>query len=209
MTLQKIIACGDDAYRLIPSDNHQRHAIAEALRSKDIWGEVVVGRESVTVQYDPYEMSPEVARKHIFSALEQVDLVPQEGPKPITLRIRIDEKSAPDLLTCAEANGLSINDFLDRITSSDLVVDMLGFAPGFAYVSGVDDTLVGQRLEHPRQLTHAGSVGFIQGFLGIYALDGPGGWPIIGQVSERLFDKTSGNPVLLAPGTRIKLEVPQ
>ena len=209
MTSQKIIACGDDAYRLIPSDNHQRHAIAEALRSSDIWDEVVVGRESVTVQYDPCETSPEVARTHILSAMDQADLVQQEIGSSITLRMRIDEKSAPELAICAKANGLSVDAFLDRITRSDLIVDMLGFAPGFAYVSGVDETLVGQRLEHPRQLTHAGSVGFIQGFLGIYALDGPGGWPVIGRISERLFDKTSQDPVLLAPGTRIKLEVSQ
>ncbi|KCZ50771.1 5-oxoprolinase subunit B family protein [Hyphomonas pacifica] len=209
MILQKILACGDDAYRLMPSDNHQRHAIAEALRSKGVWSEVVVGRESVTVQYDPCETSPEATRKLILSALDQVNLVTQKSASSVTLRMRIDEKSAPELVTCAEANGLSANEFLDRITGSDLMVDMLGFAPGFAYVSGVGDALVGKRLEHPRQLTHAGSVGFIQGFLGIYALDGPGGWPIIGQVSERLFDKTSDNPVLLAPGTRIKLEVSQ
>ena len=82
---------------------------------------------------------------------------------------------------------------------------MLGFMPGFAYVEGVDSTLKAERLSTPRQRLDAGSVGILSGQLGLYGLAGPGGWPVIGRLTETLFDVGRDVPFLLQEGQTIRL----
>lgn len=202
----RIMSCGDDALRLVTSEADHRHALANALLKSGAWREVVVGRESVTVQFDPVDLSPAAATELLRSAALDVGSEPDVEPPVVTLKARTDGSSAPDLALCADANGSSVPEFIEKILGSDLRVDMLGFAPGFAYVSGVDPVLHGGRLENPRQRVPAGSIGFIEGYLGIYALEGPGGWPIIGRTQAQLFDKTAQDPFLLSPGARVNIE---
>jgi allophanate hydrolase len=202
----RIVPCGDDALRLVTLASDDRHHIADVLRGSGNWREVVVGRESVTVQFDPVGLQPSAARD-LLKKTVSMNLSDQQSVQPeVTLPVSTDETSAPDLSTCAEANGCTIEEFLIKIHGSSLKVDMLGFAPGFAYVSGVDQSLSGGRLENPRQRVPAGSIGFIEGYLGIYALEGPGGWPIIGRTNAILFDKSAPHPFLLSAGTPLQIE---
>ncbi|MEQ3650934.1 carboxyltransferase domain-containing protein [Hyphomonas sp.] len=206
MTGARIVPCGDDALRLVTCASDDRHLIADVLRNSGSWREVVVGRESVTVQFDPLDLPPPAARDLLENTVS-VGLSGQQAVQPVvTLTVNAEEASAPDLSGCAEANGCTIEEFLSRLHHSRLRVDMLGFAPGFAYVSGVDQSLRGGRLENPRQRVPAGSIGFIEGYLGIYALEGPGGWPIIGRTNAILFDKSAPDPFLLSAGTRLQIE---
>eukprot|EP01013_Petalomonas_cantuscygni_P035473 TRINITY_DN6398_c0_g1_i1.p2 TRINITY_DN6398_c0_g1~~TRINITY_DN6398_c0_g1_i1.p2 ORF type:complete len:209 (+),score=22.12 TRINITY_DN6398_c0_g1_i1:903-1529(+) len=205
MTGPRIVPCGDDALRLVMRVSDNRHLIADVLRSSGSWREVVVGRESVTVQFDPVDLQPSAATD-LLKKTASMNLSDQQSVQPeVTLTVSTDEASAPDLSTCAEANGCTIEEFLSKIHDSRLKVDMLGFAPGFAYVSGVDQSLSGGRLENPRQRVPAGSIGFIKGSLGIYALEGPGGWPIIGRTDAVLFDKSTPDPFLLSAGTPLQI----
>lgn len=206
MSGPRIVPCGDDALRLVSRASDERHLIADVLRSSGSWHEVVVGREGVTVQFDPVALQPSAARD-LLKKTVSMNLCDQQPVQPeVTLTVSTDEASAPDLSTCAEANRCTIEEFLSKIHDSSLMVDMLGFAPGFAYVSGVDQSLSGGRLENPRQRVPAGSIGFIKGSLGIYALEGPGGWPIIGRTDAILFDKSSPDPFLLSAGTPLQIE---
>jgi len=206
MTGPGIVPCGDDALRLVTRASDDRHLIADILRSSGSWREVVVGRESVTVQFDPVALQPSAARD-LLKKTVSMNLSDQQSVQPeVTLTVSTDAASAPDLSTCAEANRCTIEEFLSKIHDSSLKVDMLGFAPGFAYVSGVDKSLSGGRLENPRQRVPAGSIGFIKGSLGIYALEGPGGWPIIGRTDAILFDKSAPDPFLLSTGTPLQIE---
>lgn len=201
-----IVPCGDDALRLVTRATDDRQAIARALRGSGIWNEVVIGRESVTVQFDPSALGPAKALDMLKQAVKaDIEAALVDAPV-LKLRVRSDEANAPDLADCAAANNCSGNEFLNILGRSNLRVDMLGFAPGFAYVSGVDPNLMGGRLDHPRQRVRAGSIGFIKGYLGIYALDGPGGWPIIGRTDATLFDKAASDPFLLSPGAEVQIE---
>jgi KipI family sensor histidine kinase inhibitor len=80
---------------------------------------------------------------------------------------------------------------------------MLGFIPGFAYIGGLDARLEIDRLPQPRQFVPAGSVGIAGGRTGLYALPGPGGWPLIGRTSCTLFDAQSDQPFVLDAGMRV------
>jgi allophanate hydrolase len=82
---------------------------------------------------------------------------------------------------------------------------MLGFTPGFAYLSGLSPDIVSERLAHPRARVAAGSVGLITGQIGLYALDGPGGWPIIGRILNPLFDRERTEPFVLLAGDNVQL----
>ena len=206
MSAMRIIPCGDDALRLVPADPYTRSQIARALHATGIWREVVIGRTGVTVQFDPVSMAQEDA----VSLLNTVSVSLAEDSagtaEPLMLPMKFGGKDGPDLQLCAEANSCSTERFIHRIMTSELAVDMIGFAPGFAYVAGVDPGLHGGRLSNPRVKVAAGSVGFIHGFLGIYALDGPGGWPIIGRTDVKLFDATAAEPAILTAGRKLLIQ---
>lgn len=139
-----------------------RQAIARALHGSRIWDEVVIGRESVTVQFDPSALGPAKALAMLKqAAMADINAAVVDAPN-LKLLVRSDEANAPDLADCAAANNCSSNEFLNILARSNLSVDMLGFAPGFAYLSGVDPNLLGGRLDHPRQRVKAGSIGFIK-----------------------------------------------
>lgn len=81
---------------------------------------------------------------------------------------------------------------------------MIGFMPGFTYLSGLPETLNCPRKQQPRPNVPAGSVGIAGSQTGIYALDTPGGWQIIGQISWKLFDPDRTPPVLLNIGDSVR-----
>ena len=124
----------------------------------------------------------------------------------VELPVYYSPESGPDLQSLSKLVGLSTQEIIELHQSIDYRVYAMGFAPGFAYVDGVDPQLEGTRLEHPRQLVKAGSVGFISGHLGIYALDSPGGWPIIGRTAALLFDESKSDPFLIKPGLGLQIE---
>jgi inhibitor of KinA len=81
---------------------------------------------------------------------------------------------------------------------------MIGFLPGFAYMGEVDEQIAMPRKLQPRTTIAAGSVGIAGTQTGIYPLDSPGGWQIIGKTPVKLFDKERDHPVLLQPGDEIE-----
>jgi KipI family sensor histidine kinase inhibitor len=81
---------------------------------------------------------------------------------------------------------------------------MLGFTPGFPYLGGMDERIATPRLETPRTKIHAGSVGIAGAQTGIYPIDSPGGWQIIGRTPLSLYDPGRAEPILLKAGETIK-----
>lgn len=110
----------------------------------------------------------------------------------------------PDLDAVAASAGLSPQATIERHCAAEYRVAMLGFAPGFPYLLGLDPVLAMPRLETPRTRVPAGSVGIGGAQTGIYPRQGPGGWRIIGRTSLALFDPARTPPTLLAPGDRMR-----
>ena len=115
-------------------------------------------------------------------------------------------EAGPDIEAVAASAGLSVADFIKLHTSREYPVAMIGFTPGFAYLSGLDAAVTATRLAVPRARVAAGSVGVIAGFSGVYPLAGPGGWPIVGRTDTKLFDATRDDPFLLRPGMRVRFK---
>jgi inhibitor of KinA len=110
----------------------------------------------------------------------------------------------PDLAVVAAQARLSLEEVIARHAAPNYLVHMIGFAPGFPYLGGLDARLATPRKAAPRPLVPAGSVGIAGGQTGIYSLPTPGGWQLIGRTPLRLFDPARSQPSLLRAGLRLR-----
>lgn len=110
----------------------------------------------------------------------------------------------PDLDAVAAHSGLSVDQVIDRHIGAEYRIGMLGFAPGFPYLIGMDAQLSTPRHATPRTEVSAGSVGIAGAQTGVYPRSGPGGWQIIGRTEVMLFDPTRAVPALLQPGDIVR-----
>lgn len=127
-----------------------------------------------------------------------------DSTRTLTIPVLYGGDDGPDLAALAAHAGIAIEDVIARHTSVDYSVAMLGFAPGFPYLLGLDATLAMPRLATPRTRVPAGSVGIGGLQTGIYPQAGPGGWQLIGRTPLRLFNAHRDPPSLLRAGDRVR-----
>jgi len=112
------------------------------------------------------------------------------------------EYDGEDLQFVADHLGWTVDELINRHRSTEFRVAFCGFAPGFAYMTGLGVTV--PRLATPRPRVPAGAVGLADAYCGAYPTASPGGWRLIGRTDAVLFDSTSATPALLTPGTRVR-----
>ncbi|WP_030438401.1 5-oxoprolinase subunit B family protein [Actinoplanes subtropicus] len=110
-----------------------------------------------------------------------------------------------DLADVAARWGVSSLVAAERLAATPLTVAFCGFAPGFAYLSGLPEEWAVPRLAAPRPRVPAGSVGIAGSYVGIYPASSPGGWRLVGKTDQKLFDVREDPPAFLPPGTRVRL----
>ena len=108
-----------------------------------------------------------------------------------------------DLEALAKTKNVSVEELIRLHTSATYRVYMIGFLPGFAYMGKVDEKLAAPRKTEPRILVPAGSVGIAGEQTGIYPLNSPGGWNIIGRTPLKIFDADKTESVLFRPGDEV------
>jgi KipI family sensor histidine kinase inhibitor len=128
---------------------------------------------------------------------------PAAGTVPGPLVEIIVRYDGVDLAAVAGEWDVSVPEAVDRIAGTELRVAFCGFAPGFAYLTGLRWPV--PRLETPRPRVPAGSVALAGEYAGIYPTASPGGWRLVGSTDAVLFDIDRDPPALLAPGTRVRL----
>ncbi|RVX43403.1 KipI family sensor histidine kinase inhibitor [Nonomuraea polychroma] len=111
-----------------------------------------------------------------------------------------------DLDSVAALAGISVAEVIQRHLGRELVVGWLGFAPGFAYLTGLDPVLETPRLDTPRTSVPAGSVAIAGPYSAVYPSASPGGWRLLGRTSVRVWDVAADPPSLFQPGTRVRFE---
>jgi KipI family sensor histidine kinase inhibitor len=111
-----------------------------------------------------------------------------------------------DLESVAALSGMTVDEVIARHTGSDFVVGWLGFAPGFAYLTGLDPALHLPRMEVPRTSVSPGSVAIAGPYSAVYPSPSPGGWRLLGHTDLRVWDVTADPPALLPPGTRVRFQ---
>ena len=142
---------------------------------------------------------------HIIEIIENYSHPESVGTQPeIEIQVCYGGEVGPDLGHVAQLAKLDENEVIARHTAADYHVAMLGFAPGFPYLLGLDPALHTPRRADPRVRVAAGSVAIGGAQTGIYPCELPGGWQIIGRTSLALFDAARAPPALLAPGQRVR-----
>lgn len=175
--------------------------------------ETVPTYRSLLVHYDPWavgygELATELRRVVVAVSSRDAERAArqaaQESATPIRIPIAYGGEEGPDLGDVARHAGLSEEEVIRRHTASEYRVAMLGFAPGFAYLLGMDPTIAMARLDTPRVRVPAGSVGIAENQTGIYPFAMPGGWRLIGRTALPLFDPQRDPPATLEPGARVR-----
>lgn len=121
----------------------------------------------------------------------------------VTLPVYYGGEFGPDLDEVAAANNLTIAEVIARHSAAIYKVYMIGFVPGFAYLGGMPEELAMPRKATPRTVIPAGSVGIAGKQTGVYPLETPGGWQIIGRTPLKLFDVGRTSPALLKAGDQV------
>jgi inhibitor of KinA len=162
--------------------------------------EWVPAYDSVAVYYDPWKLSYEEITNVLQPIANEIDVNHQKTNTVITIPTVYGSDYGPDLENLAAANNLSTKEVIDLHTKRHYLINMIGFLPGFPYLSGIDERLAMPRLENPRKSVPAGSVGIAESQTGIYPLASPGGWNIIGRTPLKLFDAEKEEPFLFEQG---------
>lgn len=110
----------------------------------------------------------------------------------------------PDLEYVAAHNSLTVEEVVSIHSGTDYLIYMLGFTPGFPYLGGMSDKIAVPRLKTPREKIPGGSVGIAGTQTGIYPIDSPGGWQLIGKTPLKLFDQEAEEPFLLQAGNYLR-----
>jgi len=184
----------------------QIHSAAAQIKSADIDSvqDVVPAYLAVTVFYDPLRKSFAEMSKQVLDVLaNRSDSGQSEPATHHTIPVRYD---GMDLNAVATTCGLTVADVIRLHTDRTYTVDLLGFVPGWAYLSELDPRLQIERRPQPRPRVAAGSVAIAATQTGIYPIDTPGGWHIIGNTDTVLFDAQRDPPTLLRAGDTVQFE---
>ncbi len=218
MSRVRIEPLGEDALLLRFGDaidaegNRHVHAMAAAIaRRRPAWlREIVPAYASLALVVDPDMLGGDdpLARARAWLQALQPDDARGSGAEAPVVAVPVcyGGEFGPDLDELARHAGLAPDEVVRRHADGDYRVAMLGFAPGFPYLLGLDPALAMPRLDTPRTRVPAGSVGIGGAQTGIYPREGPGGWRIIGRTPLALFDAARAAPSLLAPGQRMRFE---
>lgn len=125
-------------------------------------------------------------------------------PRKIKIPVCYEDKYGWDINHIALHKNLPVEEIIRLHTARKYRVYMTGFLPGFPYMGEVDEKIQMPRKNEPRAVVDAGSVAIAGRQTGIYSLDSPGGWQVIGKTPLKIFDKENADPVLLQPGDEIQ-----
>lgn len=174
--------------------------------------ECVPSFTTVSVHYDLLNLQKSDER---ITAFEYVSVLLNERLDKVELQIDIEPiiieipvcyggEFGPDLEAVAAVNGLKPKQVIEIHSGQDYLIYAIGFAPGFPYVGGVPDAIASPRKTTPRFKVPAGSVGIAGNQTGIYPIESPGGWQIIGRTPLSLFQPEQHPPTLLEGGQYIR-----
>ena len=174
--------------------------------------DLILGYSSLSILYDPFHIQKKnklngTASAYVREKLEEAYLrsadAAEENGEEINLPVCYDGGFGIDLAQIAESRQLTVEEVIEIHLSRVYRVYMMGFLPGFAYMGEVDQRIQVSRKQKPVKVA-AGSVGIANGQTGIYPLDSPGGWQIIGRTPVRLFEADAELPVKLKAGQAIR-----
>lgn len=159
---------------------------------------------SLLIKFDAMNLGHDELQAALQGYLHRLDGVQLPQPRQVEIPVCYGGEFGPDLLYVAELHSLTPEQAIEAHASETYTVCFLGFAPGFAYLGGLPDTLATPRLSTPRRRVPAGSVGIAGHQTGVYPFSTPGGWRLIGRTPLKMFRAERPGMCLLAIGDRVR-----
>jgi len=168
--------------------------------------EFAPGYRSLLVVFDPLTLSPSELKARVMEVAARPGSARLPQAKLLSVPVFYGGDYGPDLEWVAGHLGISTDEVIRLHTETMYRVYMIGFTPGYPYMGELSAALAVPRRSTPRTRVPKGSVGIAQRQTGIYSVESPGGWQIIGWTPIELFDPTRQLPSLLEMGDRVKFE---
>ncbi|MCW3804324.1 5-oxoprolinase subunit PxpB [Plebeiibacterium marinum] len=210
----KILPSGDSAFLLKLGDviSHEIHIRVQGLyhlitnAEIEAITDIVPSYCDILVHYNPSIINYKDLLKEIKLLYTRISDTKLPPAQTITIPVLYGGAHGFDMETVQKHTSFSEKEIIKLHSSEKYLVYMLGFTPGFCYLGGMNPELSTPRKKIPSQMIPAGSVGIAAGQTGIYPIDSPGGWQIIGRTPLKLFDPSNEHPFLLKAGNYIKFE---
>jgi inhibitor of KinA len=197
-----LVELGD---QIDPSINEKVRELFLKLDRRPLEGvvELVPSYRSLMVVYDPLRIGFDQLRQEILGLRQAADpsLVPQ--PRTLSVPVVYGGEYGPDLEWVADFHKISPEQVVTLHTGTTYRVYMVGFTPGYPYLGELPEALATPRRETPRTVVPQGSVAIAQRQTGIYPVQSPGGWHILGWTPIKLFDANQWPPTPLEMGDRV------
>lgn len=212
MKKAKILTAGDSALliefeqKIAPETNAQITAFVHLLKEQHIEGvtDLIPAFASLLINYDPRVIGYKDLKARIEELLKIEVSEEASEARVFEIPVCYGGEYGPDIANIAENAGLSEQEVIDIHCSKDYLIYMLGFLPGFVYLGGLDERIHTPRLANPRISIPAGSVGIAASQTGIYPLNSPGGWQLLGMTPVKTYDPERETPILVEAGDYIR-----
>ncbi len=208
----KILTAGDASLliefgnEISPEINAKITATVQLMKEQHIEGvvDIIPAFCSLLINYDPRVLSYDELKKRMKRLLNMDIKAGETSRRVFEIPVCYGGQYGPDLANIAEHAGLTEEEVIKIHSSRDYLIYMLGFLPGFCYLGGLDERIHTPRLANPRLKINAGSVGIGGSQTGIYPLDSPGGWQLMGMTPVKTYDPDREVPILLSAGDYIR-----
>jgi KipI family sensor histidine kinase inhibitor len=208
----KILTAGDSSIliqfgnSIDPEINGKIAATVQLMREQHIEGvvDIIPAFCSLLINYDPRVISYDRMKTRMEQILSMEIAAGTRKKKVYQIPVCYGGSFGPDLDNIAEHAALTPQEVIDIHTSTDYLIYMLGFLPGFTYLGGLDERIHTPRLANPRIRIPAGSVGIGGSQTGIYPMDSPGGWQLMGMTPVKTYDPNREVPILVEAGDYIR-----
>lgn len=204
---------GDNAFLITWSDEISEHnhlqvtTMNEVIKNrfKDLILETTPAFQSLAVFFKEGANLSHLIESinHLLNENEVQLNAPQQK---VHIPVCYDSSFGLDLDSLSDLHNLSIESIIAHHTKPVYSVQFIGFLPGFPYLEGLNPLIASPRKEKPRKIVKAGSVGIAGNQTGVYPMDSPGGWNIIGRSPISFFDVQNSSPSLLKAGDRLVFE---
>ena len=200
-----VIEFGDS---IDPDTNRIIHALNKSILSHSIEGiiDTVPSYRSLLIMFDPLLILSGDIQSTVLKELENITEEENLTKFVVHIPTYYGGDFGPDLSFVSEHTNMNESEVIRLHSSINYLVYMMGFSPGFPYLGGLPPNLETPRMTTPRTNIVGGSVGIADKQTGIYPVDSPGGWRIIGKTPIKLFDGTKTPPTLLIPGNYLRFD---